>query len=149
MALLVYGQINVFQRHEARDILRRAHAALAPGGTLVLEPQTPEAVCESEDDETDWTAVERGLFSDDPHLLLHERFWDEPTRTATDRWHVVDAATAAVERYAMSTCSYDDAELVDILRTVGFERIDTHLSLGGNAADATPGLFGLTASRSR
>ena len=44
LVLLLFGQVNVFRRPDAGEILRRAHAALAPGGTLVLEPQTPEAV---------------------------------------------------------------------------------------------------------
>ena len=47
-ALLIYGQLNVFRRDEARSILLRAAAALRPGGLLVLEPQTgtrPGVLC--------------------------------------------------------------------------------------------------------
>ena len=147
LVLLIYGQINVFQREQARDILQRAHAALAPGGKLLLEPQTPEAVRGSVDNTSDWTAAEQGLFTSKPHVLLHERFWAESSRTATERWYVIDAETAAVECFAMSTCSYDSDELMRVLRSVGFERIVTHPSLSGDEASATPGLFVLEASR--
>ena len=147
LVLLLYGQINVFTRQHARDILQRAHAALAPGGTLLLEPQTPAAVRGSVDNTTDWTASEHGLFTSRPHVLLHERFWDEPSRTATERWHVIDAETGAVDCHAMSSCSYDRDELVDVLRSVGFERIVTHRSLAGDEAAATADLFVLAASR--
>ena len=147
LVLLIYGQINVFPRPRAHDILRRAHAALGPGGTLLLEPQTPQAVRGAADDTTDWTASESGLFAGKPHLLLHERTWDEPSRTCTDRWHVVDAETAAVDRYAMSTCCYDRGELESLLRAIGFDRVETCPSLAGSETAATPGHFAIAASR--
>ena len=103
----------MFRRPDARDILRRSRAALAPGGTLVLEPQTAEAVRATGHGDATWTSARSGLFAAGPHLLLEERFWDAPSRTATERWHVVHLDTARVERYAMSTCSYDARELVD------------------------------------
>ena len=121
LVLLIYGQINVFTRRHARDILQRAHAALAPGGTLLLEPQTPAAVRGPVDNTTDWTASKQGLFTSRPHVVLHERFWDEPSRTSTERWHVIDAETGAVDRHAMSSCSYDRDELMNVLRAVGFD----------------------------
>ena len=147
LVLLVYGQINVFPRPVARDILRRAHAALAPGGMLVLEPQTPEAVRATGHGEATWTSARSGLFAAGPHLLLEERFWDAPSRTATERWHVVHADTARVERYAMSTCSYDARELVDLLAAIGFVEVRTHPSLTGDDGGATTGLLGMTAVR--
>ena len=147
LILLLFGQVNVFPRPDARDILTRAHAALEPGGALVLEPQTPEAVRNAGHGAATWTSVETGVFAAVPHLLLHERFWDEPTRTATERWHVVHADTARVERHAMSTCSHDAHELVDLLSTIGFEQIDTHRSLADDDGGATPDLFGMTAVR--
>ena len=147
LVLLLFGQVNVFRRPDARDILRRSHAALAPGGTLVLEPQTPEAVRASGHGDATWTSARSGLFAAGPHLLLEERFWDAPSRTATERWHVVHLDTARVERYAMSTCSYDARELVDLLSAVGFAQIRTHPSLTGEDGPAEPGLFGITAVR--
>ena len=147
LALLVYGQVNVFPRPVARDILRRAHAALAPGGTLVLEPQTPEAVRATGHGDATWVSARSGLFAAGPHLLLEERFWDAPSRTATERWHVVHAETARVERYAMSTCSYDASELVDLLAAIGFVEVRTHPSLTGDDGCTSPGLLGMTAVR--
>ena len=94
-----------------------------------------------------WTSVRTGLFAAGPHLLLEEGFWDAPTRTATERWHVVHADTARVERYAMSTCSYDAQELFDLLATIGFEEIRRRPSLTDDDAAADLGLFGMTAVR--
>lgn len=146
LALLIYGQFNAFERERGRDILRRAHAALVPGGKLLLEPQDPDAIREAAERTTDWRVVRRGVFASTPHLLLHERFWDEPTCTATDRWYVVDAESAAVQHHAMSTCSYTPDELSALLKTVGFKTVDFHVSLTGKDDTATPELFALVAS---
>ena len=145
--LLVYGQLNVFERDDARDILQRAHAALVPGGTLLLEPQHPDVISGPVEGTTDWSAAQSGLFSAAPHLLLHERFWDEETRTATDRWYVIDAVSAAVQHHAMSTCSYTADELSTLLEDVGFESVQIQASLTGDDETATPGLFAVVASR--
>ena len=147
LVLLIFGQLNVFERERARDILQRAHAALAPGGTLLLEPQDPDAIRSAADDPAHWSVVPRGVFASSPHLLLHERFWDEPTRTATDRWYVVDAESAAVHRHSMSTCSYTPDELSALLTTIGFKDVGRYASLAGRDEPAAPGLFVLVASR--
>lgn len=146
LALLIFGQLNVFERERARDILKRAHAALVPGGKLILEPQEPDAIRGTPEGTSDWSVVQSGLFASTPHLLLHERFWHEPTRTATDRWYAVDADTATVQRHAMSTCSYTADELSALLKAVGFENVDVHASLTGEAK-LTPGFLTMVASR--
>ena len=145
LALLIFGQLNVFERERARDILQRTHAALVPGGKLVLEPQDPDAISGTPEGTSDWSVVQSGLFASTPHLLLHERFWNEPTRTATDRWYVVDADTATVQRHAMSTCSYTAEELSALLKSVGFKNVDVHASLTGEDT-ATPGFLAMVAS---
>ncbi|MEJ2580854.1 MAG: class I SAM-dependent methyltransferase, partial [Acidobacteriota bacterium] len=40
LVMMIYGQFNVFPRHHGMKILRKAHAALAPGGRLLLELQS-------------------------------------------------------------------------------------------------------------
>jgi SAM-dependent methyltransferase len=141
LVLLVYGQINVFSRHEARGILERAYGALKPGGRLVLEPQEPEAVRGSGSRESDWSTAKHGLFSPRSHLLLHERFWDDSTRTATDRWTVIDAETETSETYAMSTCAYDRHELGSLLESIGFLDVEIRSSFTADAATSEEGLF--------
>jgi SAM-dependent methyltransferase len=147
LVLLVFGQINVFSRGQARDLIERAHGALQPGGWLVLEPQDPEAVRGSGDRESDWSTAEAGLFSPDPHVLLHERFWDEPSRTATDRWYVLDIETGTSQSHAMSTCSYDESEMVELMESAGFSHVEIRPSLVLDDPVSTPGLFAVTGVR--
>ena len=42
--MLLYGEPNVFRSQDLFLILRKARAALRPGGLLLLEPHTFEAV---------------------------------------------------------------------------------------------------------
>lgn len=123
LAMLLYGQLNVFRRGEARSILERAFVAIASGGRLVLELQQPRAIEAADLPPSSWRAAPRGLFSDRPHMILHERFWDAEERTGTQRWYVVDAESAHVTRHAMSTVAYTRDELDAILLEVGFARV--------------------------
>ncbi len=131
LAMMLYGQLNVFRRSEARSMLARAHAALRPGGRLLLEPQTYQQVHADGASTSSWYSAPGGLFSDGAHLVLQESAWDEERRTRTDRFFVVHAQTAAVERYAMSAVAYEDRELEALLGDLGFGDVTFYPSLLG------------------
>lgn len=135
--LLLYGQLNVFRRIEARSIIDRAFAALRPGGMLIVEPQTQQHIAESAKSTASWSSQQSGLFSPEPHLLLTETFWDPTVRTSTERFYVIDAATATVTRHALSNEAYADEELTALLGDAGFENVELRPSLAG---DQDPGL---------
>lgn len=147
LVMMIFGQINVFQRAVARDILSRASDALAPGGVLVLEPETETSTRASVKDESAWSTSMGGLFSDRPHLLLEESAWDDEERTAIHRWYVIDAATAGITRHSMSTCAYSEGELEGVLDEIGFERIETSGSLAADPSLAMEEMYVITARR--
>lgn len=120
LAILIYGELNVFKREDALAILERARAALRPGGRVLIEPHTFEAVQARRDAAPSWYATESGLFSDRPHVVLEESFWDEERAVGVHRWFVVDAATGAVERHADAMQAYTDAEYGALLEEAGF-----------------------------
>jgi SAM-dependent methyltransferase len=146
-ALLLFGQINVFTRQHALDILTRAYGCLAAGGVLILEPQHPSVVREDGKASSDWSAASQGLFSAAAHLLLHERAWEESSRSATDRWYVIDAERSTVRRYAMTTCSYEPLELQDTLLAIGFDDVTLLPSLAVDGDDEVGPLFALVARK--
>ena len=79
-------------------MLKKAAQALKPGGGLLLEPHTFEIVKEIGENGASWYTSKGGLFSDAPHLMLTEHFWDEETGTTTVRHFVIDADSAEVTR---------------------------------------------------
>ena len=132
LAMMLWGQFNVFSRGDARGILAKAHAALAEGGLLLLEAQTHETVKSAPKvGRPSWTTAPSGLFSDRPHLLLEEGFWDEDAQAYTERWHVIDAETGEVRRHALSNQAYRVDEFRSMLEARGFMDIRTLPSLVG------------------
>lgn len=121
--LFLFGECNVFRPDALREILTRAAQALKPAGRLLLEPSTAAAIEAIGRQPSTWSTHPEGLFSDRPHLLLHEAFWDEAMRVATDRYFVIDAESGAVQRHAASQCAYSDDALQHLLRSAGFGTI--------------------------
>ena len=133
LAMMVYGQFNVFPRTQARQILERAHAALKPGGSLLLEIQTREQIRQGGESPANWYSAQSGLFSGEPHLVLQENFWHADARASTTRFWIVDAQTGAVSRHALSNEAYTEQEFSDALRLAGFRDVERFPSLSGKA----------------
>lgn len=145
-AQFLFGECNVFRPDDLRAILRRAGQALKPGCRLLLEPSTPEAIERIGHQAATWTAQSSGLFSERPHVLLHEAFWDAAARVATDRYFVIDAETGAVERHAASQQAYTADALCATLTQCGFEAVEIvpNWDAGASYADS---FFALIAQR--
>jgi len=133
LVMMIYGQINVFPRDRATEILTKAHAALEPGGRLLLELQAAEQIQKGGEAGPSWYSAASGLFSSKPHLVLQENFWDEEAAASTTRFMVIDAATCAVSSYALSNEAYTEHEFEDTLRTAGFHEVQSFPSLSGKA----------------
>ncbi len=133
MVMMIYGQFNVFPRPQGMEILRKAHAALAPGGRLLLELQSATQVEKDGESGPSWYAAPSGLFSRAPHLVLQENFWDAKAAASTTRFFVVDAQTASVSGYALSNEAYTEEELDEALRAAGFREVQMFPSLTGAA----------------
>jgi hypothetical protein len=99
----------------------------------LLEVQSVELVQKGGEATPSWYSARSGLFSDGPHLVLQENFWDAEAAASTTRFMVVDAATGAVSSYALSNEAYTDEELDHTLRTAGFAEVERFPSLRGTA----------------
>jgi SAM-dependent methyltransferase len=136
LAMFLYGEFNVFQEPAARDILRRACAALKPGGLLLLEP-SPEGYVEWMGRQpANWYTQESGLFSDDAYMLLEESFWNAERRVATNRYYSVDVASGDISHYAASYQAYSDAEFQTLVEGSGFTDVRILPNLTGEGERA-------------
>ncbi|HSD84281.1 MAG TPA: class I SAM-dependent methyltransferase, partial [Anaerolineae bacterium] len=86
LAMFIFGEPNVFRSEELQHILSKAHAALNDSGHILLEVHSLEVVQRLGHQHTTWYSLEQGLFSDRPHLVLFESFWDEAQRVAIERF---------------------------------------------------------------
>jgi len=131
LVMLSYGQFNVFPKAAAMTILKKARAALVPGGRLLLELQSAEQIESGGNAGPTWYSTEAGLFSDRPHIVLQENTWDSDASASTTRFIVIDATSGDVSNYALSNEAYTDAELDEVLRKSGFDNVERYPSLSG------------------
>lgn len=147
LAMLIFGEFNVFRPSDARAILQKANGALADGRVLLLEPHTDAAIRNIGARGSHWYSAERGLFSDRPHLCLQEHSWDSGTNAATIRYFIVDATTGDVSNYAQSFQAYSDDEYRSLLIECGFEDVEFLPSLTGDAGELQGDLIAVVARK--
>jgi len=136
LAMLVFGEFNVFRRTDARLILEKAHQALAENGHLLLEVHTYIAVQAIGKQPVSWYATESGLFSDRPHICLTENFWDAEQNVATVRYFILDGLTGGVTRHAGCTQAYTNEQYRSLLEECGFGNVIFHPSLSGETDES-------------
>lgn len=131
LVMLIFGELNAFRPDDAGLIVGKARAALSPGGLLLLELSTAEAVRAKGEGPATWQSAPAGLFADRPHILLRESFWDAGLRAATERYFVIDGG-GAVERHCLSTQAYSEDEQRELLAGCGLREVRHAPSLSGD-----------------
>lgn len=144
LVMFLFGEFNVFRPEHAELILKRAFAALKPGGRLLLEPSPYEHIKFLGEEPDGWYPSRGGLFSERPHLCLEEHFWDPEAAVATTRYFIADAATGEVTRYASSSAAYTDDQFRALLERTGFAEIRFWPGLGEHVQ---PDMFALGARK--
>jgi SAM-dependent methyltransferase len=135
LVMLLSGELNVFRPLSASDILVRAAASLCAGGRLLLEVSTVTGIRAKAARGPRWYTAGSGLWSDGPHLVLEEAFWDAALATSTTRYFVIDAASAATQRFGVTHKAYEDTEYTEMLRAAEFTRVQFLSGLGGESQD--------------
>jgi SAM-dependent methyltransferase len=131
LAMLIFGEFNVFAPQDAKQILKKILAALAQNGLLLLEVHTFNAVKEKGEENHTWQSFEQGLFSDKPYLFLEESFWEPQGKTTTKRYYIIDASTGKVRCHAQSLQAYSKSKYRSILEDHGFVDVEFFPSLIG------------------
>jgi SAM-dependent methyltransferase len=147
LVMFIYSEFNVFRPAEANDILKKAYAALKPGGQIMLEVNTVDAVDQRGNQPSMWYSSKSGLFSDQPHLCLMDNFWDEEQAVATERFLIVDAKTGEVTRYAFSTQAYTEEQYSELLTQNGFRDLAFYPSLSGVEDAQTDEMYVIVAKK--
>ena len=120
LAMMLYGELNVFAPEEAAVILRKAHAGLAPRGLLIAEVQTPDVVEQLGRTETSEYSCESGLFSDQPYHCRTENSWFGDQQVAVQVFTVTETATGKKHTYRSTTKAWSDSELRALFVAAGF-----------------------------
>jgi SAM-dependent methyltransferase len=143
--MLIYGEFNVFRPAEAAIILDKAWGALEPDGILLLEPHPYRVVQELGEKPASWYSSPGGLFSERPHIVLQENFWNAEAHVSTIRYYVIDAHTGQVNRYGQSMQAYQDGDYRALLTTHDFEGVELLPGLLGE--NSPQGLMAIVARK--
>lgn len=126
LVMMIYGEFNTFQKHDALMLVEKAHKALKKGGRLLIELSSVPSLQKLTSSPAGWHTEKSGLFSDQPCLVLEESFWNEEMQAATTRMYVIDAASGEVQQMADNHQAYGDEDLFRLTGQVGFTRVDIH-----------------------
>lgn len=126
LVMMLYGELNVFSPAHCQRILSKAHAALAPGGTVLIEVQNFECVRSLAQGADTWFHAEAGLFSADPHLCLTQNQWLADATTFVQRFFVLEGDAAGVAMYRSTTKAWTEEEMRTLLQSAGFGEIHRH-----------------------
>jgi SAM-dependent methyltransferase len=147
LAMLLYGEFNIFSPTDGQTLLNKAWQALRPRGWLALEPQSLEAVQQQGEAASSWYTARSGLFSTRPYLALEESAWHPDRQAAALRYVVIDAATAEVSLYSTGVQGYRPDQLRSLLEQTGFTEVTFYPSLVGEDHTDLAGMLAVLARR--
>ena len=128
-ALFIYGQLAVFKREEAQDLLTRVAQALKPGDKLVVELLDQNKVDKA--DTTWWFTDDKGLWGEKPFLHLGERFWNEAEQISTERFYIIHLDTGQLDQVMLCDQTYSVETMTEMMRQAGFSAVQVYSAWGG------------------
>lgn len=124
VAMMIFGEFNVFPPAEIRAILGRVRAALVPGGSLLVEMQTAAAVRDAGLEPPFEFRSEAGVFSAYPHRVKVENAWYEEAATARTVFRVTDEATGRERVYHSTNLAWSEDARRELFAEAGFARLE-------------------------
>ena len=120
-ALFLYGQLAVFPRHEAQQLLAKIAASLKPGGQLCVELLNQERV--DKVNGSWWFTDNTGLWGDKPFLHLGERFWLAAEEISVERFQILHLDTGRLDEILLCDQTYAVETMVAMMKTAGFQEV--------------------------
>ena len=145
LAMLLFGEIDVFSAEDVSLIVRKVRAALNTGGALMLEPHEPGNVRANFETTPSWSSHTLGLFSERPHMLLEEGFWHDDVQMAVKRWYVLDVETGEVTPYSQTVVQHTKDDLVQMVEAEGFTVSEAPGGWSAGNEDGPPEFYPLIA----
>jgi len=147
LVMLVFSEFNTFEPGDASLILNRSFQALKPGGKILLEVPSFDAVEQIGNQPSVWYTEKKGIFSDEPYICLTESFWNEEDSLAIERYYVIHNAREDVNLFVNTTQAYEEDQFVNFLEAAGFTNIEFHPSLTGSHEQQLDGMFVIMATK--
>jgi SAM-dependent methyltransferase len=129
VALFLYGQLAVFPREEAHQLLEKAAQALRPGGRLLVELLDQNGIDKKHN--TWWYTDDTGLWGDAPYLHLGERFWLDEEKIAIERFTILHLNSGQLDEIILCDQSYSLKAMAGLMKQAGFGFVETYPGWSG------------------
>ena len=129
-ALFIYGQLAVFTREEAAQLMRGCAEALRPQGRLLIE-LLDDAHIDRRAHNSWWYTDRGGLWGEFPYLHLGEREWDEALQRSVERFYIINLDTGELGVYGLIDHVYTRKEVVALCQAAGFAQVMVQPAWGG------------------
>ena len=161
LAMLLFGEINVFSPEECRKILEKAYNSLKPDGTLILEVHCFDTVRKMGEAPKSWfrsggtkvgskhwfdSVMDDGLFSGNPHIALVENNWLDDEKVALSNFWILEDHKD-IAHYVSTIQAYTDDEYKQLLKVAGFTNIEDHKNFGKPMTEENNSYQVLTATK--
>lgn len=128
-AILLYGQLESFDKREAQTLLQQLAHGLKPGGRLCIEGLNQDTV--DQEDSSWWYTDEQGVWGDEPYLHLGERFWYADEGLAVERYHIIHLQTGRMEEVHICNQTYSVQAMTAMLQAGGFNSVEVYPAWDG------------------
>lgn len=128
-ATFIYGQLAVFPKEVAKQLLKKLSRALKPGGKLCVELLNQDRVDKKES--SWWFTDNTGLWGDAPFLHLGERFWNEAEAISIERFHILQLETGVLQEVTLCDQTYPVAGVAEMMREAGFSEVSIYPAWDG------------------
>lgn len=128
-AIFIYGQLAVFTREEAHQLLTKIAESLKHGGKLCIELLDQEQILKK--DSTWWFTDDTGLWGDSPFLHLGERIWNDKEAVSIERFYTLHLKSGRLDEITLCDQSYSTIEMKEIVRGAGFSSVSDYRAWGG------------------
>lgn len=123
LAMMIYGEFNVFSPEEISSILSRAYNSLNTGGVMLIESHTFEAVKRIGKAQDTWYKMSSGLFSAKSHLCLIDNHWNGELKVALQYFHIIDIESGEARHYRSTTKAWSDDDYRRLLEQAGYKDV--------------------------
>ncbi len=120
LAMILYGELNVFSPEEASAILREARASLTSRGRLMVEAQRPEAIEAMGRSQPSEQQSPSGLFSDHAYHCRTQNRWLPEQKVAIQTFSVAEAVGGQTRVFRSTTKAWPNSDLIELLLDAGF-----------------------------
>jgi len=120
-ALFIYGQLAVFTKEEAQDLLTTIAYTLKSGGKLCLELLDPDRI--DKKNSSWWFTDDKGLWGNEPFLHLGERFWNEDAAVSIERFHILRLETGQMDEITLCDQAYTTGQMEQMIKKAGFNTV--------------------------